>query len=62
MAATTIAKNLIKSKELKQMQIKASLFDEFIEFFEDKYLGHLMNSIEKEQNLSLLKSKKMMKK
>lgn len=62
MTIATISKNLTKVKESKQLQIKAALFDELIAFLEDKFLGYLMESVEKEQNISILKAKKMMRK
>jgi hypothetical protein len=62
MAIATISKNLIKKREIKQLQIKAALFDELIIFLEDKFLGYLMESVEKERNLSISRAKRMMRK
>lgn len=62
MATTTISKNLIKAKRMEQLQKKAALFDELISFLEDKYLGYLMDSVEKERDIPILKAKKMMRK
>lgn len=62
MATTIISKNLTKRKEIKQLQIKAALFDELMAFLEDKSVGSLMNAVEKERNLPMLKAKKMMRK
>lgn len=62
MTIATISKNLTKVKGIKQLQIKAALFDELMAFLEDKYLGYLMDSVEKEKNIPILKAKKMMRK
>lgn len=62
MATAIISKKFAKIKETKQLQIKAALFDELMEFLEDRYLGYLMDSVEKEQNIPILKAKKIIKK
>lgn len=62
MTTATISKNLIKAKKIEQLQKKAALFDELIAFLEDKYMGYLMEFVEKEKNLPILKAKKSMRK
>ncbi|MEK7139825.1 MAG: hypothetical protein AAB805_00710 [Patescibacteria group bacterium] len=41
--------------------MKAALWDELMEFVEDKHFGLLMQSAEKEKNVSLLKVKKSLR-
>ena len=49
--------NNLKTQELK---IKAALFDELIEFIEDKSLGYLMKLTEKEKNIPKKEAKKLL--
>lgn len=46
---------------IEQLKKKAAFWDEFMEFVEDKFLGNLMESTEKEKNVSLAKAKKMLR-
>ena len=59
---------LIKEKQatsdknyLEELKRKASLFEEILSFIEDKYLGYLMEEVEKEENIPLSKAKKELK-
>lgn len=47
--------------ELEQLKQKAAFWDELMEFIEDKGLGYLMQSVEKEKNISLSKAKKLLR-
>jgi len=47
----------INKKEIEQLQTKAAILDDLIEFIENKYLGQLMSITEKEPNISLKKAK-----
>ena len=40
-------------KEIEQLKQKAAIFDEFVEFIEDKGLARLMQKVEKEKNIPL---------
>lgn len=57
---TNLKEKQLKKGRIEQLQVKAALFDEILEFIEDKYLGHLMKSTEKERNLPLAKAKKIL--
>ena len=46
-----------EKKEIEQLQTKAAILDDLMEFIEDKYLGQLMSITEKEPNFSLKKAK-----
>lgn len=50
---STKIKEQMTVKEIEQLKKKASFFDEFMEFIEDKGLGRLMQAVEKEENISL---------
>ncbi|MEK7134513.1 MAG: hypothetical protein AAB819_02205 [Patescibacteria group bacterium] len=41
--------------------MKAALWDEFMEFVEDKHFGSFMRFVEKEKNISLEKAKKVLR-
>ncbi len=45
----------------QRLKMKAALWDELMEFVEDKHFGLLMQSAEKEKNVSLLKVKKSLR-
>ncbi|MEK7146720.1 MAG: hypothetical protein AAB772_00505 [Patescibacteria group bacterium] len=49
-----------KIDNIEKLRRKAALFDELINFIEDRGLGYLMNETEKEDNLSLKKAKKLL--
>ena len=55
-------KTVNRSKtDIEKLKMKAAFWDEFMEFIEDKYFGYLMESAEKEKNISLSKAKKALK-
>jgi len=59
MAKTIQDKQIVLNrKELEELEIKASLFEEILSFIEDKYLGYLMQSAEKEKNIPASQAKK----
>ena len=43
-----------------ELRIKADLLDELMELIEEKLLGYLMTTSEKEKNIPLLKAKKLL--
>lgn len=45
----------------RRLKMKAALWDEFMEFVEDKHFGSLMQSAEKEKNIPLQKAKKALR-
>lgn len=47
--------------ELEQLKQKAAFWDELMAFIEDKGLGYLMQSVEKEKNISLSRAKKLLR-
>lgn len=55
----TVAKRQIG--EIEQLKQKAAFWDELMAFIEDKGLGYLMQSVEKEKNISLSKAKKLLR-
>ena len=57
MLTITREKRAINKKEIEQLQTKAAILDDLIEFIENKYLGQLMSITEKEPNISLKKAK-----
>lgn len=61
MLTITREKKAINKKEIEQLQTKATILDDLVEFIEDKYLGHLMITTEKELNISLKKAKTMLR-
>ena len=61
MLTITREKRAINKKEIEQLQTKAAILDDLVEFIEDKYLGQLMNIVEKEPNISLKKAKTMLR-
>lgn len=64
MSTTTIQhKKMVIQKEnnLEQLKKKAAFWDEFVEFMEDKIFGNLIESTEKEKNISLFKAKKLLR-
>jgi len=64
MTTTTISRKKIMIEQetnIEQIKKKAAFWDEFMEFVEDKFLGNLMESTEKEKNVSLAKAKKMLR-
>lgn len=50
-------KGAINKEKIEQLQTKAAILDDLVEFIEDKYLGHLMRITEKEPNIPLKKAK-----
>ena len=46
---------------LERLRVKAILFDEIVEFIEDKSLGYLMKAAEKDTSFSLDKAKKLLR-
>lgn len=60
MLTITREKKEINKKEIEQLQTKAAILDDLVEFIEDKYLGYLMVTTEKELNISLKKAKTML--
>lgn len=58
---TRILEKTTKNLETKELETKAAILDELLEFIEDKYLAYLMNITEKEDSISLPKAKKMLK-
>ena len=50
-----------KNESKNKLCIKASLLDELPELIEEKVLGHLMKTSEKEKNISLSKVKKFLR-
>jgi len=61
MLTATKEKKIINKEEIEQLQTKAAILDDLVEFIEDKYLGHLMRIVEKEPNISLKKAKTMLR-
>lgn len=61
MLTITKEKKTINKKEIEQLQTKAAIFDDLMEFIEDKYLGHSMFVTEKEPNISFKKAKTMLR-
>lgn len=51
----------IKDKSgLARLRAKAAILDELIELIEEKYLGYLMKTTEKEKNIPLSKAKRLL--
>lgn len=50
-----------KPEKIAQLQIKAALFDELLEFIEDRYFGYLMSLTEKEKSIPLSKAKRLLR-
>jgi len=48
-------------KEQKELLVKAEILDELVELIEDKYLGFLMRSTEKEKNISLKRAQQLLR-
>ena len=61
MLTSTKEKKITNKEEIEQLQTKAAILDDFVEFIEDKYLGHLMRIVEKEPNISLKKARTMLR-
>ena len=61
MLTATKEKKIINKEEIEQLQTKAAILDDLVEFIEDKYLGHLMRIVEKEPNISLKKARTMLR-
>jgi len=61
MLTATKEKKITNKEEIEQLQTKAAILDDLVEFIEDKYLGHLMRIVEKEPNISLKKAKTMLR-
>lgn len=59
MANNTIVK-VEKRSELKKLRVKAAILDELIDLIEEKYLGHLMVTTEKEKSISLSRAEKLL--
>lgn len=63
MAEILEKKQVILDREyVEELEKKASIFEEILSFLEDKYLGHLMEKTEREENISLFKAKKILNK
>lgn len=63
-ATTTIQKETPSIKnggEIKQLQLKARIFDDFLEIIEDQYFGRLMKLTENEPDISISEAKKLMR-
>ena len=58
--ATTTAKRKINKESLPELRLKAALFDQFVEFIEDAYLGQLMAKSEKQRSIPLSRAKKLL--
>ena len=54
---STTTKEKINKEEIEQLQTKAAILDDLMEFIEDKQLGYLMRIAEKEPNISIKKQK-----
>ena len=61
MAVATKTKDKIIDKKFKELEIKASILDELVEFIEDRYLGYLMHLTEKEKNIPFQKAKNLLR-
>jgi len=61
MLTATKEKKITNKEEIEQLQTKAAILDDLVEFIEDKYLGHLMRIVEKEPNISLKKARTMLR-
>lgn len=61
MTTITQEKQTKKAKNIKELQIKAAIFDEILEFVEDRCFGYLMGLSEKEKNIPLSKAKKFLR-
>ena len=61
MLTSTKEKKITNKEEIEQLQTKAAILDDLVEFIEDKYLGHLMRIVEKEPNISLKKARTMLR-
>lgn len=59
--STATREKIIGKEEIEQLQTKAAILDDIMEFIEDKYLGHLMRITEKEPNIALKKAKTMLR-
>ena len=60
MATNTLIKNK-RNSEIDELRAKAAILDTLVELIDDKYLGYLMKSTEKEKNIPLGKAKKLLK-
>ncbi|MEK7150184.1 MAG: hypothetical protein AAB736_01095 [Patescibacteria group bacterium] len=58
---STTTKEKINKEEIEQLQTKAAILDDLMEFIEDKQLGYLMRIAEKEPNISIKKAKAMLR-
>ena len=58
---TTITEKNKKGFTIETLKKKAAILDDLVEFIEDRYLGLLMQKTEKEKNLSLSETKKMLR-
>jgi hypothetical protein len=56
MLAKTISKQNTSTKSV--LKAKADMFDELVDFIEDRALGHLMSKTEKEKNITLGEARK----
>lgn len=48
-------------KKQSELRAKAEILDELVELIEDKYLGFLMRSTEKEKNISLERAQRVLR-
>ncbi|MEK7181005.1 MAG: hypothetical protein AAB738_01555 [Patescibacteria group bacterium] len=48
-------------RKQSELLVKAEILDELVELIEDKYLGFLMRSTEKEKNISLKKVRPLLR-
>ncbi|MBI2591315.1 MAG: hypothetical protein HYW34_01400 [Candidatus Brennerbacteria bacterium] len=58
--AIQVKEKKAKVDNIQQLRKKAAIFDELIDFIENKGLGYLMSETEKETNLSFDKAKKLL--
>lgn len=54
----TKTKEKITTQEINQLRLKSAIFDEFLEFVEDRGLTRLMEEVEGEKNIPLNEAKK----
>ncbi len=59
--ATTFRKDLMSTKEIKKLRMKAAILDELMEVIEDKYLGQLMRFTEKETNIPMSRARRLLR-
>lgn len=50
-----------EEKDIQKLQLKARIFDDFLEIIEDQYFGRLMKLTENEPDISISEAKKLMR-